>query len=60
MSVKDFHTLFLNIISAIYEAHSLKITNNDIKPENVYIDKDKDGNLEFFLGDWGGSAVILG
>ena len=55
----DKHLLFKlakDVITALYYAHKSKFYNCDLKPDNVFMDKDEHGNWTFYIGDWGGSV----
>ncbi len=58
MDTINFHKLVKDIITALYFAHKNNFIHGDLKPENIFIDKDKEGNITFYIGDWGGSLKL--
>ena len=60
MSKENFYNLFKCFSIALHKAHKTGFSHNDLKPENVFADDNDKGCLIFCVGDWGGSAFIMG
>ena len=50
--------LFLRICSAVSAAHEIGILHKDIKPQNILIRQEPDGNLQVKLADFGNSEML--
>lgn len=51
--IKDTHTFFTQMLSALTYLHLNGILHSDIKPGNILYNKNIDGEISFFLTDFG-------
>lgn len=59
LSLETRVALFEDVCNAVFHAHRHGVTHGDLKPENVLLTRDADGELTAKIGDWGLATVLL-